>query len=138
MDDGAVATVIAAVLTIGGGFWQSRRTSHRDRDRIEQDLRILTALPGDSEGKSALRTSIDQRVLGLLGGSAERRDVGGVTIALIFLIVCALTVWQGYSGGSWWRLLWVAAAITGSIGLYGLVESWKKVARDASGRRVSR
>lgn len=136
MDDGALATIIAAVLGIGGAFWQSRRTSHKDRDRIEQDLRILAGLPGDSKVKSPLTKSIDQRVLGLLGGGAERRDPSGITIAVIFLIVCVVTAWQGYSGGSWWRLLWVVAAFTGIFGVYGLVEGLGKAVRDERGRRV--
>lgn len=132
----AVVSVVAALGGIVAAVMQGWRRP-RLRDEIEQDLRIVNALPGGDSSRAELLSSVRERVGRLLGANEARRDPSGMVLALIFVALAVFFTYQSMRGG-WANAFWLLVAFFGIFGIFGFVESCMKAERDARGRRLGR
>ena len=104
------------------------------RTRIKQEMELLDRLPDSSSMRDELAAHIDRGIAQLVGQEQEeRRDPGGIVLALFLAAFTTWTIVRGVDGTDLW---FVATAILGLLTIAGFAISVPKVRRDERGRAL--
>lgn len=136
MSEENLTTIVVAVLGVLGAAAQVVRARRDPRDHVEQDLRILSALPEASSVRPSLLTSIEARISGYTALTEARRDPLGWTIAIIFLLAGGYLVFRGWVGDGWWRLSLIPGVLLVLFGVVGWSQDGIQRVRDERGRAI--
>lgn len=130
--------VLVAVIGLVSALLQVLRRGRRVRDDIEQDLRIIAALPSGSQARASLLASVERRVGVVAGELKVRRSYSGLLIALVLLLSSLVLLAQAVTVRGWWLLALIPAAPMFAMSFAGALTDGRKTLRDSSGRPVDR
>jgi len=125
-----------AAVAFTGLLVQNMRRKTTERDDLEQDLRILHALPTSTGQAEALVANIEERIASLITSTAARRDPLGIALGLSFLAIGLVTIVFGFVAGGWGRLILVPGGLMLLLGVGGLVQDAFPRQRDSRGRPI--
>lgn len=136
MSEENLTTLVVAVVGLFGALIQKLRSGRNERDHIEQDLRILAALPPESKYAGPLLESVESRIAAYTARSEARRDALGLSLAIAFLALGGYLIFRGFAGDGWWRLAILPGVALMLLGATGWSQDGVKRVRDARGRPI--
>jgi len=133
VDADHLTAVVVGTLGLAGALVEAYRRGGSHREEIEQDLRILAALPTTSPQRQPLLDSIESRIGQTVARAEARRDGFGLALAVTFLGIAVYFVVLAVRTSGWFAL---AAAPFVLFGIVGTVQDGAKRVRDERGRPI--